>query len=155
MVVNHKESFRIIINSADLLRGSISDGFFQISVQKTKLLDPNMQWQFDIENFITNTNVAFAQTVSAIVINIPTLLQLNSYNTHTSSSSFQMLMLTTNSFSKSIQHNTIGHLLPSIEFLNRGVLELSFTDITGASLGNGLGAWSLSLLVWEVPIIKS
>jgi len=144
-----KTAYRIVVNSLDAIKGTQNDGFFKINCQRNNVLSTKTQYQFAIEYFVTDTQIGFDESISVVLINIPTLTQINSYNTFTQSTNPNVLMLTENSYSTTIQHNSIGHQLSSIDFMTSSILEIQFTD-TNNNVLDAMGAWSMSLVIWEV-----
>ncbi len=142
MDYKNKQSFRIVINSVDRISGALNDGFFKINGSPSIQLKTDVQYQFAVEQFTTST------LLTTLLINIPSLIQKDSYNTTTQSTNSTVLIASATSFSRNIQHNTIGILITSIDFIKSSILEVQFTDVTNTLVT--MSNWSLSLVIWEV-----
>ncbi len=145
-----RQSFRVVINSIDLVSGTNNDGFFKINAVPNIQLDTKVQYQFMIESFATSGILVY----TTIVVSIPTLVQKDSYNTTTQTTNPFCIIMASNSMNRTIQHNTIGHQLASIDFLKSSILEVRITDVTSNYIA-GMQNWSMSLLFWEVETIDT
>jgi hypothetical protein len=143
MTKRNKVFYRLVVSSNKVITGNANSGTYSIDCTQMLSADPKKQYQIAVEYFITSTAITQA------LININSLTQVNSWNTLTGSASQNVLMLTSSSFSRTIHHNSIGHLITNIDFMRSSQMNIVFTDMTGATL-TGMGGWVLGLVIWEV-----
>jgi hypothetical protein len=143
-----KQFYRIVISSHNKIYGDVNNGKYQIDCSQFISSNPKKQYQFAVENFITGT------LTETVLVNIPTLTQVNSYSTLTKSANYNVLMLSYNVYYTTINHNTIGRLLTNLDFLRNSIMEVQFTDLNGTLLTD-MGEWAMGLVVWEVDQEKS
>ena len=140
-----KHSFRLVLNGTDVQSGtSYSNGMFHVMCNPTLPFNSNTRkYQFAVESFVCNNS-----SVTTILGYIPTLTQKDSFNTGIFSNNQCVFMTTSNSLNKTINQNTIGHQLSSIDVLRNGMLNVYFLDALQQSIT--MSAWSMSLIFWEI-----
>jgi hypothetical protein len=102
------------------------------------------KFQFAVESFCTDHG-----SIGTILAFIPSFTQIDSYSTLSSCENTCVMMTMFNNFQRNITHNTVGHLLSSIEVLRSGMVNVQITDATGGSMPD-MGNWSMHIVFWEV-----
>jgi hypothetical protein len=141
--VKAKPFYRVILHSADG-EGINSDKWFQIQCPHIDTIDPSKKYQFALEKFI-NTNQVFIP----MYINIPSLTQINSFDSSTQSATTNVSMIFGENVNNTIQFDTIGIPLCDINWLINNRINITITNMDLIPIDD-LNAWSMSLLIWEI-----
>jgi hypothetical protein len=141
--VKAKPFYRLTLHSLD---GSGINGskWFSIQCPHISTIDPSKKYQFALEKFM-NTNEAYLP----MYINIPTLTQLNTYDSSTKSGSNNIAITIGEIVYNAINFDTIGIPLTNIDWLMNNRINITITDINHNIIGN-MSDWSMSLLIWEI-----
>ena len=126
------------------------DAIFQIDIPESLPLPATESWQFSPEYFVSTSTLI----PTSLLVNITNLTQPNTYNTMTQSTNFTIMALRSTTYQTFIDFDSIGYPIANINFMRGGRLNITFTDVTGAStaLAAMNGNWGLILVIFRVPL---
>ena len=72
----------------------------------------------------------------------------------TQSTNFTIMALRSTTYQRFIDFDSIGYPIANINFMRGGRLNITFTDVTGASTTSSAmnGNWGLILVIFRVPL---
>ena len=148
MSTRPRKIYRIEIHSQNKLDPNRTqcDNFFPVDVGEIPI-DNGAQWQWALENFVTNTTTS----ITGLLFNLVSASQPNSYSTSTKGPSFLGMATRLTQYNRYINFNSIGCPMGDTTWLRNGRAHIQLTDHN-----NNIYAdiqWVAMICVWEVPHI--